>query len=101
MGLVVLGDILDVLRRHKSELSEKYGVRAIGIFGSCVRGEQTETSDVDVLVEFDPEARVSLLDFVQLEEHLTQLLGVQVDLVEGSALKPRISQRVFAEVVYV
>ncbi|MFN3762483.1 MAG: nucleotidyltransferase family protein [Anaerolineae bacterium] len=94
-------DILEILRHHKDELSEKYGVREIGIFGSYVRGEQTEASDIDILVEFEPGARVSLLDFVNLEGYLSALLGVRVDLVERSALKPRIGRRVLAEVIYV
>ncbi len=97
----MLSEVMDVLRRHKRELSEKYGVREIGVFGSHVRGEQAETSDVDILVEFDPNARVSLLDFVTLEMYLSDLLGVRVDLVERSALKPRIGRHVLSEVIYV
>jgi len=97
----MLSNVVEVLRHHKKELSEKYGVREIGVFGSYVRGEQAETSDVDILVEFDPNARVSLLDFVTLEMYLSDLLGVRVDLVERSALKPRIGRHVLAEVIYV
>ncbi len=97
----MLSELMEVLRCHKRELSEKYGVREIGVFGSYVRGQQDEMSDVDILVEFDPNARVSLLDFVTLEMYLSDLLGVRVDLVERSALKPRIGRHILAEVIYV
>ncbi len=66
-----------------------------------MRGEQKEgTSDLDVLVEFRPGAKVSLLDFVEMENYLSDLLGIKVDLVEKSTLKPRIGKRVLGEIVY-
>lgn len=101
MARLQISEILEVLRQHKGELAEQYGVRSIGVFGSRVRGEETEASDVDILVEFDPESRISLLDFVRLEDYLGYLLGVPVDLVEKSALKPRVARHVLAEVLYV
>jgi len=95
-----LDEIRGILRKHLEELKERYGVREIGIFGSYLRGEAREESDLDILVEFEPDAKISLLDFVELENYLSDLLGVKVDLVEGSALKPRIGKRILAEVVY-
>lgn len=83
---------------HKSLLHEHYQVREIGIFGSYVRQEQTQTSDVDVLVEFSETP--SLLKFINLENYLTDNLGVKVDLVHKGGLKPRISKQILAEVVY-
>jgi len=65
-----------------------------------VRGEAKEESDLDILVEFEPDAEISLLEFVELENYLSDLLGVKVDLVEKSALKPRIGKRILSEVVY-
>jgi len=96
-----LDRIKEILKKHEEELKEKYGVKEIGIFGSYLRGEAKEESDLDILVEFKPEAKISLLDFVELENYLSDLLGVKVDLVEKSALKPRIGKRILAEVVYV
>jgi len=89
-----------ILREHKKELEEKYQIEEIGIFGSYVRGEQKTVSDVDILVEFNPDARISLLDFVGLENYISDLLEVKVDLVEKSALKPRIGKHILREVVY-
>ncbi|MBH8555338.1 nucleotidyltransferase family protein [Nostocaceae cyanobacterium CENA357] len=83
---------------NKSMLKERYQVRELGIFGSYIRQEQTETSDVDVLVEFSETP--SLLKFVNLENYLSDNLGVKVDLVHKSGLKPRIGERILAEVVY-
>jgi len=89
-----------ILAEHKKGLEEKYGVKEIGIFGSYLRGEQKESSDVDILVEFNPEARISLLDFVGLENYISDLLEAKVDLVEKSALKPRIGKHILKEVIY-
>jgi predicted nucleotidyltransferase len=71
----------------------------IGIFGSWGRNEQKKGSDIDILVEF--EEPVGLLDFVALENYLSGLLGIKVDLVMKSALKQRIGKQILKEVVYV
>lgn len=88
-----------ILARHKGELRERFGVKDIGVFGSYVKGEQRKGSDVDVLVEF--EEPVGLFEFIALEDCLSDLLGVKVDLVSRKALKPRIGERILKEVVYV
>lgn len=93
-----LAEIQHWLGQNKSLLQERYKVRELGIFGSYVRQEQTETSDVDVLVEFSETP--SLLKFVNLEHYLSDNLGVKVDLVHKSGLKPRIGERILAEVIY-
>jgi hypothetical protein len=81
----------------KPSIKERYKVKTIGIFGSYVKGEEKEESDLDILVEFeDP---VSLLRFVELENYLSDSLGVKVDLVMKDALKPRIGKRILEEVV--
>lgn len=67
-------------------------------FGSYVRKQQTETSDVDLLVEFSETP--SLLKFVNLENYLSDNLGIKVYLVHKGGLKPRIEERILAEVVY-
>lgn len=86
------------LEVHKDELRQKYKVKEIGIFGSYVRGEQKRRSDVDILIEFEEPANLSLLDFVGLENYLSSFLGVKVDLVEKHTLKPRIGKRILEEV---
>jgi len=87
-----------VLRRHLPELREKYKVKSLGLFGSYVRGEQRKRSDLDVLVEIDDDT-LTLFKFIELQLYLSDLLGVKVDLVERSGLKPRIGARILEEVV--
>jgi len=87
-----------ILRSHLPEMRARYQVKSLGLFGSYIRGEQRKRSDLDVLVEFgDP--NLSLLKFIEMENYLTDLLGVKVDLVEKSGLKPRIGERILREVV--
>ena len=93
-----LEEIEQWLVRNKSILEERYKVKELGLFGSYIRQEQTETSDVDVLVEFSETP--SLLKFVNLENYLSDNLGIRVDLVHKGGLKPRIGKRILAEVVY-
>ncbi|MDI6689665.1 MAG: nucleotidyltransferase family protein [Actinomycetota bacterium] len=91
-------EIKQILTEHKEELKEKYGVKEIGIFGSYVRGEYKKKSDLDILVEFEEDREIGLLKFVNMENYLSELLGVKVDLVEKSALKPRIGKHILREV---
>ena len=93
-----LDEIRTTLRKHKPELRERFGVVSLGVFGSWVRNEQTEQSDLDLLVDFD-ERPLSLLDVVAAENYLSDLLGVKVDLVERAALKPAIGGHILREVV--
>lgn len=86
-----------ILRKQLPELREDFGVKWLGIFGSYVRGDQKETSDLDVLVEFSETP--GLFKFIALERQLSRLLGVKVDLVMKNALKPAIGRRILAEVV--
>jgi predicted nucleotidyltransferase len=90
-----------VLLQHKPELRKKFKVKTIGVFGSYVRGEQEPGSDVDVLVEFEEDAEIGFFGFLDLEEFLSQMLGVKVDLVMKDALKPYIGKRILQEVVMV
>jgi len=94
-----LPEIERILRDQKPILREKFKVREIGIFGSVVRGEQKETSDLDLLVEFDEP--IGLIKYVNLQNYLSERVGSRVDLVMKSGLKPRISKHVLKEVIYV
>ncbi|NHV06199.1 MAG: nucleotidyltransferase family protein [Thaumarchaeota archaeon] len=93
-----LEEIKKKLEEIKPSLKEKYGVKKIGVFGSYVRGEEKEESDLDVLVEFEESKSLSLLDFIRLENYLSDELGIKVDLVEKDSLKPRIRKHVLEEV---
>jgi predicted nucleotidyltransferase len=81
------------------EFRADYRVRNLWLFGSFVRGEAKRRSDLDLLVEFD--RAPTLFQFVRLERHLAELLGVKVDLVMKTALKPGIGKRILEEVVAV
>lgn len=78
------------------ELKEKYHVSYLGVFGSYVRGEQKAESDLDVLVEFSKTP--TIFKFVNLENHLSEALGVKVDLVMKDALKPNLGKHILSEV---
>ncbi len=97
--MLTLEEIETILKAHRRELEERFGVKEIGVFGPYVRGEATERSDVDILVDFHEVP--SLLKFIELEEYLEDLLGIKIDLVMKSALKPKIGEHVRREVIYV
>ncbi len=75
-------------------------METISIFGSYTRGEQTQKSDIDILVEFSKDAHVGFFKFLELEEFLTQRLRVKVDLVTKNALKPMLKDQILKKTVY-
>ena len=91
-----LDEIKRVLRNYKSVLKSKYHVDTLGIFGSYVRNEQAGDSDLDILVDFT--VPISLFEFIDMEEELSELLRVKVDLVSRNALKPYLGRRILNEV---
>lgn len=84
----------------KSEFQEEYHIEELGLFGSYVRGEQTENSDIDLLITFKPEARFGLFTYCHLQNLLSDRLGKKVDLVMKKGLKPNIGKHILNEVVY-
>jgi len=94
-----LAAVRKALRQHMPALVERYRVKSLGIFGSFVHGEQAPSSDLDLLVEFSE--LPGLLKFIELENYLTDLLEIKVDLVMRDALKPEIGRRILAEVILV
>jgi len=94
-----LQEIRAILTAHKADLHKNYGVTTIGIFGSYVRKDNKSTSDIDILIEL--EISMGFFKFLRLERHLSQLLGIRVDLVTRGALKPFIGKRILAEIQYV
>ena len=92
-------EIKKILKDNKAVLKDEYGVIEIGLFGSYIKGSHKEASDVDILVEF--EKAIDLFTFVHLKNHLSDLLGVNVDLVTKKALKPKIGERILNETVYI
>jgi predicted nucleotidyltransferase len=94
-----LDDISRVLKEHKTEVRRKYSVSKIGIFGSYVRGEQKERSDIDILVSFS--GIPDIFKYMELEEYLKRLLRRKVDLVRREAIRPELKSRILKETVYV
>ena len=92
----------EALRRledHAQDLA-MYSVRRLAIFGSVARDEAHENSDVDILVEFEPDARVGLFEFVRLQRFLSHILGCSVDLVTPDALRAEMREQILREAVY-
>jgi predicted nucleotidyltransferase len=78
---------------------DAFHVTSLSIFGSVARDEASADSDVDVLVEFDPEAVVGLFEFVRLQRYLTELLGRQVDLATPNALHKALRASILSEAI--
>ena len=93
----IIDQIIIKLQENKPVLEEKYGVTNLDVFGSYIRGEQTKNSDLDVLVEFSK--TIDLFKYVELEDYLSEKLGVKVDLVMKDTLKPRIKDRILNEAI--
>ncbi|MBC7908535.1 MAG: nucleotidyltransferase family protein [Rhodospirillaceae bacterium] len=89
-------DIISQLRALEPELKRRYPICALGVFGSYVRGEQREDSDLDVLIEIGE--GMTLPAYVGLQMELSDALGLKVDLADKAALKRRIGERILAEV---
>lgn len=95
-SLAELMKILEVLKPH---LLEKYGVRIVGVFGSYVRNEQCPDSDLDILIELKRPPKISLIGLVELEQDLSDQLGIKVDIAIQENLRKRIGERILSEVV--
>jgi predicted nucleotidyltransferase len=90
--------VLTIIRNHQQEIKD-LGVRRYGFFGSFVREETTEQSDIDILVEFEPDQK-TFDNFMKLAFFLEDLLGRQVDLVTAESLSPYIGPHILREVEY-
>ena len=94
-----LEEIKRRINGQKPFLKENFKVKSISVFGSYLRGEQNEESDIDILIEFYE--TIDLFKFVELEYFLSDILGRKVDLVMKDTLKPRIKDRILEEAVVV
>lgn len=100
MGVVSREQITDFLKSHKIEYREKYGICKIGLFGSIVRGEQTESSDIDIAIEMEP-SKKNLHNFLSFKRDLESRFGTTVDLGIESTLKQSVKENIKNEIVYV
>jgi uncharacterized protein len=92
-------EVVDTLTAHRDEW-EAFHVKSLAVFGSVARDEATEQSDVDVLVEFEPEARVGLFEFIDLQHYLSDLLKRRVDLATPEALRKEMKPQILREAIY-
>ena len=96
--MTTLNDIRNTLQINKQRLSEKYGVSIMAIFGSYGRGQQSEDSDIDILVDFKKPIGI---EFIDLADELEMLLNKKVDLVSLKGIKPVYYQNIEHELNYV
>ena len=94
-----LKQIQDIPASSKAELRKRYKVKELGIFGSYARGQQKKTSDVDILVKFNPNA--SLFDFVGLGNYLEEKLKIKVDVVSENGIRPELKNNIIKGVLKV
>lgn len=94
---------LPINRQDVARFCREHSIRELALFGSVLRDDFRPDSDVDVLVEFEPEARIGLFDLVRIEEEFSSLLGRRVDLITKGGLNRRLRDRVLAsrEILYV
>jgi uncharacterized protein len=90
-------ELLRLKRQEVQAIAQQHGARNLRVFGSVARGEATETSDLDLLVEMEPGR--SLLDLVAIKQDLEELLGCKVDVVTEAAVSPYMLERVLDEAV--
>jgi len=92
-------DVLIKLKEQRQELTERYGVASLFLFGSVARDEARPGSDIDLLVEF--EQPIGLFQFIELQQGLEALLGCKVDLGTKRSLKAQFKDQVFQEAIRV
>jgi predicted nucleotidyltransferase len=91
-------EVLATLRQHAPELQAE-GILHLALFGSTARNEAGPDSDVDLMAEYDPEKRLSLLDIIGFKNHLEDLLGADVDLSSRKRIKPLLREYVEADAI--
>jgi uncharacterized protein len=92
-------DAISTLRRHESALRAR-GIRHAAVFGSVARGDNRPDSDLDILVEFEPEADGSIYDYMRLKEYIAGLFEGPVDVIDRDALKPHLRAPSARDAVY-
>ncbi len=94
-----ISTIVKMLRLHDTDVREKFKIAEIGVFGSYVRGEQREDSDIDILVEFE-KGHKTFDNYMELKFFLEEILTSKIDLVIKTAIRDEIKQNILSEVTY-
>ena len=92
-----LNEIREIIKQHRNILADKYGIAIVSIFGSYVRGEQDQRSDIDLLA--DILRPISLLEMVGAEIYLSEVLGIKVDLVPKRSVREELRDNILEEAV--
>jgi len=92
-------EIKKIIAEHKDELTRKYKIREIGVFGSVVRGEQTKKSDIDILVEFSESVGGFFL--LATESFLSSILNQKVDLIPRKAVKGKFEKNILKDLILI
>ncbi|MBT4267445.1 MAG: nucleotidyltransferase family protein [Deltaproteobacteria bacterium] len=98
--MLTRNQLIEKLRKNDVLLNQ-YSVKSISVFGSIAREEAKSKSDIDLLVEFNPGAKIGLIEFIGLKDVLSDLLGVSVDLVTPDSLHPAMKTNILQEAVHV
>jgi predicted nucleotidyltransferase len=92
-------EALEALRRSEPDLRTR-GVRRAAVFGSVARGDSRAGSDIDIMVEIDPEAHLTVFDYADLKDYITSLFDGPVDVVNRDGLKPYVRPAAMADAIY-
>jgi uncharacterized protein len=92
-----IGPGVELAENVVSDFCRRHQIKELSIFGSAARGELRSDSDIDLLVDFFPEARISLLDLAEMMEEFSDLVGRRVDIAVKPALRPRVRDEVLSE----
>jgi uncharacterized protein len=99
IGTMNSSEVLETLRRSETALRAR-GVRRAALFGSRARGDNQPDSDIDIMVEIDPAARITVFDYVGIKEYIAGLFDGPVDVVSRDNLKPYVRPAATADAIY-